>query len=436
MVLRTFLHLQRLSKLLTVVSLYTALAIMACISVFAEQVRANAAIAWSIYTPSLKCEDVYNDASSKRTSVVINFHKDVWTLDQTGYFNVAQKGSAKLNEIFAEIYLGDLGFLFFGKDFDENSVPNFPLIIARGDFESNQHSVPIWSSLLTDPIDSIHASEIAGTKEYVHSKLYEEYAAQGAEVSSDIEQYKIEDAFNLNRATTFTLLGDEGFPLVHVQALVSQKPTQTLNVKTHFPAVDIPIFSRPTVEVGRLLFSPDLRQRGLAKQIIGGLKSRSIFQIYTYQKLFSWLNWDINAAQIVIQVNDQVRRILESKAIGLKFDKAEPVKGPTGISEWVLFMEKDSILKAEEDLLKDLLIARMEKALTLPLDSNQNINFVIPINERDAYRRIGFISTAPDTQSITGIYIPEKDYFNPHTKLIVNISPKELRSILEKLTKN
>jgi hypothetical protein len=356
---------------------------------------------------------------------------DFWVFTSSGesnpelfdqrFINVKGPGSADLEHSFSVILDDRMAYLpipEYGFEGGVHYTPPIKYLVSRGQFwkDQKQSYTPIRESLRNPNIKIQQASDLSDVKNGMLGELYGSYAGQGPERSTELANYQQEDAETIHRATTFIMIVQDK-PSIHIQALSSSGPHEPLNLERHFPNYKVHRKSgKPVFEIGRLIFSKSIEARILAKYIAQD-DPNIIMQISIYQKLFSWLNSDVEAETALMQVNDQIYTVLHSKKIGLQFAKEDIVIGPTGAREWVLTMDRDSMLASEENLMRAILLSRMSKEFIrqAPSEHDKVLIHFRP-NELDVLRRMGLVSLTPNPAP-PATYIPPEIFLAPDRTL-------------------
>lgn len=317
-------------------------------------------------------------------------------------FDVATEGSADPRAPF--IALRDETYRFLELR-NKNGIPtgqlgpDISVAVFRNPGERLKHpETLVDNNIYTTAQGQIHGEKIRSDFVTMLDLLYESYAKQGDEVRSDIDNYRREDLDKSHRSTHF-VLSVNGEPIGHLQALHAIG-TERLNIEEHFRSTNISRSNGFPVEIGRTRILNAAGSRHLM-QTYGVDFAKQASSLLLYQKLFTWLNWDLKQPEIVMQVNESMRRVLSHASSPLVFDGAEPVIGPTGIREWILKASRGATLKSEENLMRALLLARARHLRReRPQELNGHYALSFPKSEFPVLRRIGLLSTEKESSAV------------------------------------
>jgi hypothetical protein len=379
----------------------------ACLAFWTGNSSAIDDLKYQTFSPRAACRETH---SIGRGWVVIS-HEDAFFPYQDQLFvGVKNPGRAVLLGSFSTLYEGNAFFSIPG-DHEHNPFhfsTSMDFLISRGDFWNNQWypHTPYRRTFRTPEPEGMMPSALGWIRPALLNDLYGAYEGQGPERNTEIQTYQQEDAETIHRSTSFILLVD-GQPTIHLQALMSRNAQyEPLNLERHFPHFKVPRDGRPIFEIGRLFFSKSILARLAAKDLAAD-NPAIILQVSLYQKLFSWLNRDVQAGTVLMQVNDPVYKVLHSEEIDLVFSKEESVIGPTGAREWILTMDRQAMLKSEENLMRSILINRIKKELgrhKVPTEQD-GMTITFYLNEKDVLRRLGLVSTEASAMA-PATYIP------------------------------
>lgn len=228
----------------------------------------------------------------------------------------------------------------------------------------------------------------------LYDRLYNSNYAFEAGRRENIATYEDQDYRGSGRTTHFAVVLEKKV-IAHIQAKASRGPFE----KHNFEEIYGPV-SRPkntlTFELGRLFTDISTTNRETQQNYSADRYFRNFVRYSLYQKLFSWLNWDVNPSQIYGQVNDAKLEKFMSPTSPLHFSILKPVYGENG-REWILVMNRGQMLSSEEYQTARLLEAQLKSYLNPRISpfaiNNIHDELVLKLdrNQIDCLRRLGFL---------------------------------------------
>jgi hypothetical protein len=244
--------------------------------------------------------------------------------------------------------------------------------------------------------ESMSRMQVAETKSQSLKSLYEEFEDQKGR-AENIGKYTKQDAKPI--ATHFVLLV-KGAPVTRIQVQISTDHAVELNYEENFsdtPKLDLPGERR--AEVGRNgIVRADRRTPDVQRAIEEGGGDEHLRDLM-FQKVFSWINSDVQLPRVRFHVNGAVRRNWMRAFRPLTFDeelKLQDNPSPAK-TEWLLGFSRESLLKLEESMLAKCLFDNVGKirrdTVSYPLarKGGNSVEFYFRANEIPVVERLGIL---------------------------------------------
>jgi hypothetical protein len=283
-------------------------------------------------------------------------------------------------------------------------------------------------SILGKPL-MVTKNQLLDTKNTALNTLYQSYATQGQERSSNIGQYEQEDKDADYRTTHFLIAGANSEVLSHLQAqYVFRKPSQKsntdekLNVEIHFPEAS-QFIRRPGenifVELGRYEILKANQVNNLSnKEPLSSSEGRDLLFAETWLRATQWLIEAIPNTSVVFQVNNAVYRLIKKEFYPLTLtDKMRVRIRPELPEEWLVRLSAEQIVQLRKVVFKKKLNILLNLFLNHSSNDNKNnydeMTLTIEPNERDLFQEYRiyefsekFATKEQDSRYGKGVYPP------------------------------
>lgn len=229
---------------------------------------------------------------------------------------------------------------------------------------------------------TVEKKKAFGQLDMALKKLYESYANQGEERSSNIFQYMNEDKATSKRTTHFLISANEEV-IAHIQAQHSFTKEEPLNVETHFSEASQFIRKNPGnmfIELGRFEILRAAKVTNLInKKMLSNRQERQKIFSDIWIKLTSWLLEQPQLNEVVFQVNEAMYEVLKSAFYPLSLnDKIRVQQDANSAKEWLIKLSKSDIISLQklmfENKMKILLVDFLKSAgseFTMSVEANE-----------------------------------------------------------------
>lgn len=319
--------------------------------------------------------------------------------DFSKYINSPDSGSVNVSDPFA-LYMQ-------GVDAGSNQRDPFgmdvSLLVFRGDpgsLKLNEIPTQRFDGHYVTK-DAMHGEswtreQIAQTKNLSLKALYDEFEDQEGR-AENIGKYTKQDLKPI--ATHFVLLV-RGEPVARIQVQISSDHAVELNYEENFPRV--PKLDPPgerRAEVGRNGMVRASRRTPEVQQIIEEGGGEEHLRDLMFQKVFSWINSDVQLQQVRFHVNGAVRRNWSRAFKPVKFDdelKLQDNPSPAKV-EWLITFSRPNLLRLEEAMMAKTLVdnvTRIRKdTVSYPptRKGGNSVQFYFRANEIPLLERLGIL---------------------------------------------
>ena len=323
-------------------------------------------------------------------SRTVNDHADF-----SKYINCVTPGTADIKTPFAVVMDG----VDFGADYREETRKGMDvdIVVLRGDpRDLTLHTIPVQHAAGIYSISSLAGArtrdEIAQAKDVSLADLYGEFEDQKGR-AENIGKYTRQD---LKPIATHFVLVVKGRPVARIQVQISEDHSVELNYEENFPDTpkQTPSGMRRS-EVGRngLLRTTKMPVDVLEEIEAGGGEEH--LKNLMFQKVFSWINSDVQLPEVRFHVNGAVRRNWMRTFKPVKFDQELVLQNnpsPAKV-EWLITFKRESLIKLEERTFAKGLLDNLEK-VSRDTAASSKVLFYLRANEIEVLKRIGIADGA------------------------------------------